>query len=316
MLRTSTARLLASAARRPVPAALPRRALTTTRPALIRIKKPEGAAPPDPHPSKPSKPESAQSNESAPSMGEKPAAVPEDIAPPPPFEPKVSRPAETSSDPASSGSDPAEQPPVAPSEPPAPEKPAAAEEAIPETPDLSKLPSLDIDPEASARAAAAIEQPKEDAAKGKKKGRKQRPEYVSSQDERRRNMVRLGYASLIIGGITAFIYVGTQDKEGGVKDDRSFFERLKGNVTEMSDVFSKPAFKKLLPDPLPPNIQRPYTLLIELEDLLVHSSWDRQHGWRTAKRPGVDYFLSYLSQFYEIVLFTTQPNYVSIKLNF
>ena len=37
----------------------------------------------------------------------------------------------------------------------------------------------------------------------------------------------------------------------------------------------------------------------------------RAHGWRTVKRPGVDYFLSYLSQFYEIVLFTSQPTYVS-----
>jgi import inner membrane translocase subunit TIM50 len=42
-----------------------------------------------------------------------------------------------------------------------------------------------------------------------------------------------------------------------------------------------------------------------LEDLLVHSEWSREHGWRTAKRPGVDYFLRYLSQYYELVIFTT-----------
>lgn len=41
--------------------------------------------------------------------------------------------------------------------------------------------------------------------------------------------------------------------------------------------------------------------------LIIHQ---RQHGWRTAKRPGVDYFLAYLSQFYEIVIFTTQYHYV------
>ena len=39
-------------------------------------------------------------------------------------------------------------------------------------------------------------------------------------------------------------------------------------------------------------------------------SFQRQHGWRTAKRPGVDYFLAYLSQFYEVVIFTTQYHYV------
>ena len=38
--------------------------------------------------------------------------------------------------------------------------------------------------------------------------------------------------------------------------------------------------------------------------------FQREHGWRTAKRPGVDYFLAYMSQFYEIVIFTTQPGYV------
>ena len=40
----------------------------------------------------------------------------------------------------------------------------------------------------------------------------------------------------------------------------------------------------------------------------------RQHGWRTAKRPGVDYFIAYLSQFYEIVIFTTQYHYVCIQV--
>jgi hypothetical protein len=38
--------------------------------------------------------------------------------------------------------------------------------------------------------------------------------------------------------------------------------------------FNKPAFDKLLPDPLPAPHQRPYTLLIDLEGFLVHSSWD------------------------------------------
>lgn len=82
---------------------------------------------------------------------------------------------------------------------------------------------------------------------------------------------------------------------------------------------------------LPPSHQKPYTLLLSLDDLLVTSTWDvsssivlcrpfthyrvkylsqRQHGWRTAKRPGVDYFIAYLSQFYEIVIFTTQHHYV------
>ena len=37
---------------------------------------------------------------------------------------------------------------------------------------------------------------------------------------------------------------------------------------------------------------------------------DPEKGWRIAKRPGVDYFLRYLSAYYEIVLFTSQPSAV------
>lgn len=39
----------------------------------------------------------------------------------------------------------------------------------------------------------------------------------------------------------------------------------------------------------------------------------REHGWRTMKRPGIEYFIGYLSQFYEIVVFTSQYAYVSIS---
>lgn len=63
---------------------------------------------------------------------------------------------------------------------------------------------------------------------------------------------------------------------------------------------------KLLPDPmdLPPGvIQR--TLVLSLEDTLVHTEWDRKIGFRTRKRPGLDAFLAHMSQFYEIVIFTS-----------
>ncbi|KZO92264.1 hypothetical protein CALVIDRAFT_567494 [Calocera viscosa TUFC12733] len=53
-----------------------------------------------------------------------------------------------------------------------------------------------------------------------------------------------------------------------------------------------------------------YTVVVDIDDLLVASTWDRQYGWRTAERPGVDDFLAYMSQFYEIVVFTTQYVYM------
>lgn len=43
---------------------------------------------------------------------------------------------------------------------------------------------------------------------------------------------------------------------------------------EISQVFDKPAWKELLPPPLPAPHQRPYTLLISMEDLLTASTWD------------------------------------------
>ena len=63
---------------------------------------------------------------------------------------------------------------------------------------------------------------------------------------------------------------------------------------------------KLLPDPtdLPPGvIQR--TLVLSLEDTLMHTEWDRKYGHRHRKRPGLDAFLAHMSQFYEIVIFTS-----------
>lgn len=286
--------------------ALPRRQLSTTAPRYIRIKKPEGA-----EPAKPTPPPKAPEQ---PSPAEKPASVPPSVDAGKKFEPEVNAQNVETTTPGAASEPLASA--VPPSEPPKPEETKVEEpvEEIPDKPDLSKLPSLNIDPEAQARAQEAIEQPKEDAKGQKKTGAgKKPPKYESSIDRKRRNVARLGYAGLFVGVIAAAYYVGENqgEKEGEAKEKKSFIEQFKANFTALGDIFSKPAFEVLLPDPLPPPHQRPYTLLVDLEDMLVHSSWDRQHGWRTAKRPGVDYFLGYLSQFYEIVLFSSQPSFVS-----
>lgn len=91
-------------------------------------------------------------------------------------------------------------------------------------------------------------------------------------------------------------------------------QRGQARFWDTLDYFNKPAWEPLLPDVLPPPHQKPYTLVLSLDDLLIHSAWSREHGWRTAKRPGLDYFLAYLSQFYEIVLFTSQPAYTAIPI--
>lgn len=283
MLRTSASRLLASTSQR----AFAARPISSSAPALIRVKKPEGAAPPSN--STPPNPPPASTPPPPPPAAEEPAKKAADVATPPPAEPAPS--------PAADGA-------AADSATKATE-PEAAEDVIPDKPDLSKLPSLDIDPEVQ----PVIEEPKPKGGKAGGKGDRKRPQYESSIERQRRVVSRVAYGALFLGGLGALWYIGEQ--EGEKKENASLMDRIKRNATELSDYFSKPAFKHLLPDPLPPPHQRPYTLLVDLEDLLVHSEWDRQHGWRTAKRPGVDYFLGYLSQFYEIVLFTSQPVYVS-----
>ncbi|CAK9786936.1 unnamed protein product [Cutaneotrichosporon oleaginosum] len=302
MLRSSTARLLAARCAPPRMA----RPISRSAPAFIRIKKADGSTSkpddvnaPTPTPSPKSEPPQQ------PSPSEQPASIPKDLKSPPPFEPEVRSAAPP--DVRGAGEPAPEMSQSAPSEPPSP---VAEADEIPDKPDLSKLPSLDIDPEANV---PFIEQPKEGKEKDEKKktGGKKRPEYVSSIERQRRFMTRLGMASLLLGGLGAAYYLGNQE---GKEKGGNPLENFKNNLGELTDIFSKPAFTKLLPDPLPPPHQRPYTLLVDIEDMLVHSTWDRTNGWRTAKRPGVDYFLAYLSQFYEIVVFSSQPVYTALPV--
>lgn len=108
-----------------------------------------------------------------------------------------------------------------------------------------------------------------------------------------------------VGGV---LYLGVETPESEVKGytPGAWWQRVKERFTGQVKYYTEPAFEKLLPDPLPEPYQRRYTLIIDLDDLLITSTWTREHGWRTAKRPGLDYFLSYLSQYYEIVVFTNQ----------
>lgn len=93
----------------------------------------------------------------------------------------------------------------------------------------------------------------------------------------------------------------------------AWWKRAKTRSNTIVTYFSEPAFETLLPK-VDPMLEKPYTLCISLEDMLVHSEWSREHGWRVAKRPGVDYFLRYLSQYYELVLFTSVPSAIALPV--
>ncbi|GAA6047752.1 hypothetical protein JCM3770_001760 [Rhodotorula araucariae] len=153
-----------------------------------------------------------------------------------------------------------------------------------------------------------------------------------SSIEKKRAMLARAAGLATVGGLVWAVYDLGKDWENDEEqkkmfarsDDQQAIEeaqqggwmgwwgRLKIRAMDHLDYLNKPAWDPLLPPPLPEPHYRPYTLVIDLEDMLTHDTWDIEHGWRTAKRPGADYFLAYLSQFYEIVLFTTLPSYLAI----
>jgi import inner membrane translocase subunit TIM50 len=86
---------------------------------------------------------------------------------------------------------------------------------------------------------------------------------------------------------------------------KAYFLRAWDQVKDYQQSFARPRDHNLLPDLLPPPYQKPYTLILELNNVLIHTNYDRKHGWTYQKRPGVEYFLGHLFDFYEIVIFTS-----------
>ena len=141
-------------------------------------------------------------------------------------------------------------------------------------------------------------------------------EYVSTSERNRKWWTRFVLLAAAAGGTFGVLYMG-RDWDDAIDVNRHpdipngwsptlWWQRAHARMSESVSYYQDPAFDKLLPDP-DPTFERPYTLCLSLDDLLVHSEWSRDHGWRVAKRPGMDYFVRYLSQYYELVLFTTVP---------
>jgi import inner membrane translocase subunit TIM50 len=170
---------------------------------------------------------------------------------------------------------------------------------LPATPIFEDLP-----PDGSGEAAANAEP--SSSTSGRKGGFKDglpKSAYESSTDRKRNAMAKYsGYAAMLaaLGG-TLYLGRALEPEERAAHPAISdgwddFFSRINARARDFMDFYNEPPFDKLLPDPIP-EYQRPYTL-----------EWTREHGWRTAKRPGLDYFLAYLFNYYEIVVFTNQPD--------
>ncbi|KAJ6171849.1 hypothetical protein N7470_000916 [Penicillium chermesinum] len=141
--------------------------------------------------------------------------------------------------------------------------------------------------------------------------------YETSLDRRKARMANIMYAVMLATGIAGAGYLGRNwesEEEARLHPQAPsgwgiglWYARVKARLDGLTSYYKDPTFEKLLPDE-DPSQRQPYTLVLSLEDLLVFSKWDREHGWRVAKRPGLDYFLRYLNQYYELVLFTSVPS--------
>ncbi|KAK5987049.1 Mitochondrial import inner membrane translocase subunit TIM50 [Cladobotryum mycophilum] len=188
-----------------------------------------------------------------------------------------------------------------PNEQPAPEGAAKEPEAIPfhKLPDLTQgIPStLDAELEDKAgRSGSSLTAVEEDPT-GTGRGRDRRDSYVSTNERNRKWWARFFMAAAGSGTLLSVAYMG-RDWEDAIEAERHP-DVPNGWTPALWWARTKARWGN--------RFERPYTLCISLDNMLVHSEWTREHGWRVAKRPGMDYFIRYLSQYYELVLFTTVP---------
>jgi len=148
-------------------------------------------------------------------------------------------------------------------------------------------------------------------------------EYQTSVDKARAKLLRWTYTTLAVFLLTGTAYFGRpieEDEEAPngvspsdlVRNPMAIWARIKCRTSGSVQYYKEPVGKVLLP-PRNPNVPQ-YTLVLGLEDLLVHSEWSREKGWQTAKRPGVDYFLQYMSAYYEIVIFSALPQFLTEQI--
>lgn len=216
-------------------------------------------------------------------------------------------------------------PPPSSSAPPTETHPAEAEPIIPTPANAEPLSQTESTAatEAAESATSEAAESGEHAARskagggGKGGGDIPKSAYISSSDRRRQRNIRyMGLFSL--ASLVGFIaYMGRPfepierklhpEIDADSWDPVVFLRRINARRKDILDFYNEPPFDKLLPD-MVPEYGRPYTLVLSLEDLMIHSEWTREYGWRIAKRPGLDYFLGYLFQYFEIVVFTNQPD--------
>jgi import inner membrane translocase subunit TIM50 len=156
----------------------------------------------------------------------------------------------------------------------------------------------------------------EPIAGGREGGELPKSAYETSTDRRRNRVANWSYLAMLLFGTTGAAYMG-RNWESEEEEQEHFdtpngwgigqmYARAAARINGQKAYYTEPTFQKLLPDKDKiPGGAPELTLVLSLEDLLLHSEWSTKHGYRLAKRPGLDYFLRYLSSQYELVIFTT-----------
>ncbi|XP_068173138.1 mitochondrial import inner membrane translocase subunit TIM50 [Antennarius striatus] len=129
-----------------------------------------------------------------------------------------------------------------------------------------------------------------------------------------------------LGGAVGMVYIfgsHSVDEQGNRIPDEfdsepPVVQQLKRTYKYFKDyrqMIIEPTSPKLLPDPLKePYYQPPYTLVLELTDVLLHPEWSLSTGWRFKKRPGIEYLFQQLTPLYEIVIFTSETGMTAYPL--
>lgn len=166
--------------------------------------------------------------------------------------------------------------------------------------------------------------PKEKQQQDEKEREKQEQQRMEEEEAKKReqswrtmkySFIAFGSSFGLMGGYMIYQLGSPKTDENGkiIEDEfsslppfKQFTSRIWSELNYYQKMIQEPSREKLLPDPLTyPYIQPPYTLVLELTDVLVHPEWTYQTGWRFKKRPGVDHFLEQVAPpLFEVVVFT------------
>ncbi|XP_039624208.1 mitochondrial import inner membrane translocase subunit TIM50 [Polypterus senegalus] len=158
-------------------------------------------------------------------------------------------------------------------------------------------------------------------------GQKKQEEKKQKENSAYAKKIILRLAGLFgIGSTITVVYIfgsSSTDEQGNripdeFDNDPPVFQQIRRTCKYFKDyrqMIIEPTSPKLLPDPLKePYYQPPYTLVLELTDVLLHPEWSLVTGWRFKKRPGIEYLFQQLAPLYEIVIFTAETGMTAFPL--